>query len=163
MKTTFDLKRTLDFLSELKANNRKDWFDQHRVNYEDAKANFEAFVNGFISDFRTVEDFGAISARDCMFRINRDIRFSRDKSPYKPYLSAHIARGGRNSGNLGYYLQLAPGGESIIAGGLHTPSPEQLAQLAATPRTVVIRYLPSDPGKFVMITPAPAPDSASVK
>lgn len=129
MKTSFDLRPTLDFLGRLKLNNNKVWFDQHRADYQEATTNFEAFIDGFINEFRGVEDFGDISARDCMFRINRDIRFSRDKSPYKPYLSAHIVRGGRRSGNLGYYFQLAPDGESFLAGGLYNPTAQELANV----------------------------------
>ncbi len=129
MKQPFDLRPLFDFLNGLKAHNNKDWFDKHRADYENARSNFEAFVDAFISEFRATEDLGAISAKDCTFRINRDIRFSKDKTPYKTNVSANVARGGRKSVTPGYYISLAPQGESILAGGLHMPTPAELGKL----------------------------------
>jgi uncharacterized protein (TIGR02453 family) len=68
-------------------------------------------------------------------RIHRDVRFSRDKSPYKDGFGAVIVRGGRRSGRFGYYLHLAPEGETRLAGGMHDPSPAQLARF----REAVVR------------------------
>ena len=128
MKTSFDLKPTLTFLAQLESHNHKAWFDAHRDEYLQAKNNFENFVGCFIDAFRPIEDFGDLAAASCTFRINRDIRFSKDKSPYKTNMGAHIMRGGRKSGVIGYYLHLAPHSESFIGGGLHMPSPEQLTK-----------------------------------
>lgn len=129
MKTPIDLKPTFAFLNGLKENNNKAWFEKNREAYQRAKEGFEVFVDRFIDEFRSVEDFGGLSAKDCTFRINRDIRFSKDKSPYKTNMGAEVARGGRKSGNLGYYFHIAPHGESMIAGGVHMPTPEQLAKI----------------------------------
>jgi len=75
---------TLKFLKDLKKNNNKEWFDANRKRYEAAKADFAAFVQGVIDRFcKTDTTLSALSAKDCLFRINRDIRFSKDKSPYK--------------------------------------------------------------------------------
>ena len=126
MKKTFDLKPTINFLAELEAHNNKVRFEEQRADYLVAKNNFENYVDGFISAFRPIEDFGDLAAASCIFRINRDVRFSKDKSPYKTNMGAHITHGGRKSGTIGYYIHLAPHGECMIAGGLHMPSPEQL-------------------------------------
>jgi uncharacterized protein (TIGR02453 family) len=71
---------------------------------------------------------GAISPKDCIFRLNRDLRFSKDKSPYKTYMSAYIAPGGRKSRRLGYYVHIQPGDHSILGGGLHEPDPGTIAK-----------------------------------
>src|SRR5712692_5274430 len=128
MKTSIDLKPTLDFLSQLQKNNNKAWFDQHRAAYETARSGFEDFVDDLIRGVGTFEDLGDLSAKDCVFRINRDVRFSKDKSPYKTNVGASIAPGGRKSTRLGYYIHLGPHDESMIAGGLHMPMPDQLAK-----------------------------------
>ncbi|MBI5029600.1 MAG: DUF2461 domain-containing protein [Chloroflexi bacterium] len=126
MKNSFDLKPTLTFLAQLESHNNKAWFDAHRSEYLRAKTNFENFVDCFIADFRPIENFGDLAAASCTFRINRDIRFSKDKSPYKTNMGAHIMRGGRKSGLLGYYINLAPHDESFLAGGMHMPESEPL-------------------------------------
>lgn len=126
MKNSFDLKPTLTFLAQLESHNNKAWFEAHRDAYLQAKTNFEIFVDCFIAAFRPIEDFGDLTAASCIFRINRDIRFSKDKSPYKTNLGAHITRGGRKSGMVGYYIHVAPHNSSFIAGGLYQPPSEQL-------------------------------------
>lgn len=128
MKKSLDLKSTLQFLVELESHNNRAWFEEHREQYLVAKNNFENFIDGFISAFRPVEDFGDLAAAACIFRINRDVRFSKDKSPYKTNMGAHITRGGRKSGTVGYYIHIAPHSECMIAGGLHMPVPEHLAK-----------------------------------
>ena len=128
MKNLYDLKPTLSFLADLESHNNKVWFDAHRDQYMRAKNNFETFVDCFIAGFRPIKDFGNLAAASCTFRINRDIRFSKDKSPYKTNMGAHIMRGGRKSDLIGYYIHIAPHNESFIGGGLHMPSPEQLTK-----------------------------------
>jgi uncharacterized protein (TIGR02453 family) len=128
MQNARHLKAVLAFLRDLRENNNKAWFDSNRARYEQAREAFEYLVESLISELSPGLDLKGISARDCIFRINRDIRFSKDKTPYKTHLSAEIAPGGRRSGNLGYYIHIAPDDESLIAGGLYTPTPEQLAK-----------------------------------
>jgi uncharacterized protein (TIGR02453 family) len=112
---------TLKFLKDLKKNNNKSWFDQHRKNYEEAKEDFCAFVQKLI-DHHAKSDPGikSLVSSKCMLRINRDIRFSKDKSPYKTNLGASISMGGRKSGLAGYYFHCEPG-ESFIGGGIWMP------------------------------------------
>jgi uncharacterized protein (TIGR02453 family) len=129
MPTQPDLEPVLRFLSELSQNNHKAWFDQHRPDYETARGAFERLVNGLIDEFRVSDGLQSLAARECMPRINRDIRFSKDKSPYKTNLAAYIAPGGWKSvmsAHSGYYLSIEPGGRSMLAGGMHMPTPEQL-------------------------------------
>ena len=128
MSTNLDLKAVLDFLSQLKTNNNKAWFDQHRAEYELARQQFESLVAGLIDGFSAFEPLGGITPKDCVMRIYRDIRFSPDKSPYRTNLAASIGPGGRKSSRLAYYFQLGPGDETMLAGGLHEPTPEHLAR-----------------------------------
>jgi uncharacterized protein (TIGR02453 family) len=128
MKSALSLKPVLAFLRDLRENNNKAWFDTNRTRYEQAREAFEDLIGYIISELSAVQDLRGVSARDCIFRINRDIRFSKDKSPYKTNLGAEIAPGGRKSGKLGYYIHLAPHDGSMVAGGLYMPSSEQLAK-----------------------------------
>lgn len=121
---------TLRFLKELKKNNHKPWFDLHRREYEAAKTDFSGFIQRVIDTHGKKDpSIGHLSAKDCMFRINRDIRFSKDKSPYKTNFGASINRGGKKAWNTaGYYFHLEPGG-SFTGGGLYMPDPEALRKL----------------------------------
>ena len=123
-----DLKPMFDFLSDLEQHNNKPWFEQHRADYELARARFESFVDELILAYGGMEDFGGTTAKDCVMRIYRDTRFSKDKSPYKINMGATLAPGGKKSVRLGYHLHLQPHDQSLIAGGLYMPGPEQLAR-----------------------------------
>ena len=127
-----DLKPVLDFLKGLKEHNNKAWFEENRSAYETAKARFESFVDQLIVEYGEVEDLGGITAKDCVMRIYRDVRFSKDKTPYKTNMSATIAPGGKKSTSLGYHLHMQPGNETLIAGGLYMPTPEQIASFRMT-------------------------------
>lgn len=119
------LTTTLTFLTDLAANNNKAWFDAHRAAYADARAAFEDMVNDLIHGINTFDDLGPLTAKEAIFRINRDVRFSKDKTPYKTNMGAVLARGGRKEPGPVYYLQVGPD-DSFAAGGLHSPSSEQL-------------------------------------
>lgn len=111
----------LDFFKELAANNHKDWFDINRKRYEESvKKPFSNFVNQFIRELSSIDsEFNDLSATDCIFRINRDIRFSKDKTPYKSSCSAVVAPGGKKSRNIkGLYFEFGP--ENIhVYGGVY--------------------------------------------
>ncbi|GAB3007026.1 DUF2461 domain-containing protein [Niabella terrae] len=115
---------TLSFLKKLKKNNNKAWFDRHRSDYEAAKADFASLVDTVIAGFGKKDPAIAhLKAKDCMFRINRDIRFSKDKTPYKTNFGAFINAEGKKSMTAGYYLHLEPG-RSFAGGGMwHPPAP----------------------------------------
>jgi uncharacterized protein (TIGR02453 family) len=114
---------TLDFLKKLKKNNNREWFAANRPAYEAAKAEFESFVQALIDEITKFDPIiKGLEASSCIFRINRDIRFSNDKSPYKAHMGAFIVRGGKKNGDkfAGYYVHVEPGA-SMIAGGAYVP------------------------------------------
>ena len=121
---------TLSFLKSLKKNNNKPWFDENREKYESARANFQEFITGLLQNMAAFDpDMKDLEAKKCMFRINRDIRFSKDKTPYKINISAHFNKGGKKSVHAGYYFHLQPGGNSFVGGGLWMPEAAELKKL----------------------------------
>ncbi len=122
-------KSTLDFLKHLKKNNSKEWFDKNRKNYEVAKSDFSSFINNLIRSTALFDDtLISLEAKNCIFRINRDIRFGKDKSPYKINMGASITAGGKKISAAGYYFHCEPG-NSFLAGGFYMPMPPQLTQI----------------------------------
>ena len=121
--------QTIKFLKALRKNNNKPWFDAHRPQYEAARIDFSNFIQLVIEDLqRSDTTITGLSSRDCLFRINRDIRFSHDKTPYKSNFGASIKRGGRKSAFAGYYFHCEPG-QSFIGGGLWMPESPNLKKL----------------------------------
>jgi len=119
----------LAFLRKLKKNNNKPWFDAHRDAYTEAKGEVETFLEGLIHAYgKTDESISALTPKECMFRINRDVRFSKDKSPYKLNFGASITSGGKKSPLAGYYLHIEPG-KSFVGGGIWMPMPADLAKI----------------------------------
>lgn len=115
-------KETFQFLKELKLNNSKEWFDENRATYTALRKEFENFINLVIGEIGLFDkDSAQTTAKASIFRINRDIRFSNDKLPYKTNFGAFIAKGGRKGINAGYYLHIEPG-ECFLAGGIYMPS-----------------------------------------
>jgi uncharacterized protein (TIGR02453 family) len=141
-------KSTLDFLAAINVNNNRDWFIANRSMYLEAKDNFESFVQNIINEIILFEPImKGLEAKSCVFRINRDIRFSNDKSPYKSHFGAFIVQGGKKNGDkfAGYYFHIEPG-KSIMAGGAYTPPAPWLS---------AIREKISDsPDEFIKITKA---------
>lgn len=129
MTSTPRLKPTLDFLRALQAHNNKPWFQAHRDEYAAARRAYEDFIDDFIQEFRSIEDFENLSAKDCVFRIYRDVRFSKDKAPYKINMGASIALGGKHSLRAPYYIHIEPPNQSFLAGGAYMPTPDQLAAI----------------------------------
>jgi len=124
-------KSNFDFLSKLKKNNNKEWFDANRPLYEGAKADFTQAVADLISGISKFDDnikAPGLDAKKCVNRINRDIRFSKDKTPYKTNFFAIISEGGKKSHLASYFFQLVPGG-SFIGGGVYMPEPPHLLDI----------------------------------
>ena len=120
---------TIKFLKDLKRNNNKPWFDNHRKEYENARQDFSHFIQLVIDKHaKTDPSIGSLKAKECIFRINRDIRFSKDKSPYKTNFGASINRGGKKSIFGGYYFHCEPG-ESFVAGGIWMPMASELKKV----------------------------------
>ena len=113
---------TVTFLEKLAKNNNKTWFDKHRDDYQAAKDDYEAFVSEILAGLSATEPvFKEQQAKDCVFRIFRDVRFSKDKTPYKAHFGAFFSKGGRKFPGAGYYFHLEPGGKSFAGGGLWVP------------------------------------------
>ena len=142
-----NLSPILDFLSELAKNNARPWFEENRAAYEKAKSQFDALVDQIIAEFRPFEDWGGLQAKDCTMRIYRDVRFSKDKTPYRTSMGASFAAGGRKSWRCGYYLHLEPGDRSMIAGGLYAPEQEELTRFreAVAQRPAIFKSILVDP------------------
>lgn len=120
---------TLQFLKDLKKNNNKPWFDANRKRYETAKADVAAFVQSIIEAHSKKDpSIAHLQAKDCMFRINRDVRFSKDKSPYKTNIGAFINPGGKKATTAGYYLHIEPG-QCFAGGGMYMPMPDELKKV----------------------------------
>jgi uncharacterized protein (TIGR02453 family) len=118
---------TITFIEELAENNNKPWFDAHRNEYETARKDFESVVTGILTGLSETEAlFKEQNAKDCIFRIFRDVRFSKDKTPYKAHFGAFFTNGGRKFRGGGYYLHIEPGGKSFSGGGLWMPEPALL-------------------------------------
>lgn len=120
--------KTLQFLKDLVANNNREWFQENRKRYDEAKADVEKLTSYLIKEVHTFQDLGNLQVKDCIFRINRDIRFSKNKEPYKSNLAIAIGAGGRSSGKIDYYLHIQPNGQSFLGGGMWSPTTEQLAR-----------------------------------
>lgn len=117
-------KSTLEFLADLKKHNDRDWFIKNRPRYIEAKTNFETFVQAVINEIIKFDPIlRGLEVSSCTYRINRDIRFSNDKTIYKTHLGAFIVRGGKKNGDkyAGYYVHVEPGNNSMIAGGAYMP------------------------------------------
>jgi uncharacterized protein (TIGR02453 family) len=122
-------KSTIDFLKSLKKNNNRDWFEANRGDYEAAKADFTTLVEHVLGELGKLDArFLELSAKDCMFRINRDVRFSKDKSPYKTNFGAGFTIGGKKSALGGFYVHVEPD-HGFIGGGLWMPQPDQLKKI----------------------------------
>jgi len=122
-------KTTIKFLKDLKTNNNKPWFDANRKVYDMAKADFIVFIQAVIDSYGKKDDSIAhLKAKDCTFRINRDVRFSKDKSPYKDNMGAYMSRGGKKSLFGGYYFHCQPG-RSFMGGGLWMPMSTELTKV----------------------------------
>lgn len=121
---------TISFLKDIKLNNNKPWFDENKPRYLEAKSDFENFVNELLVRLSTFDiDMKDQEGKKCMFRINRDIRFSKNKTPYKINLAGSFIRGGKKSIFAGYYFHLEPGGKSFAGGGLWMPTPDGLKKI----------------------------------
>lgn len=131
------MRQILDFLNALAANNNRDWFADHKDDYLRAYATFVDLSDRYIRRLTQIEpQFANLQPKDCIWRIYRDIRFSKNKEPYKNWFGCFPAIGvpgqpktwGRRSLRAGYYLHLQPG-QCMFAGGIWEPGKELLHAL----------------------------------
>jgi uncharacterized protein (TIGR02453 family) len=112
------------FLEELGKNNNREWFHANKAKYEEAKTEFEHFVNSLIPAIAKFDDsIRFLTAKDCIWRIYKDIRFSKDKTPYKTNMGAFMAKGGKKNHGPGYYFHIEPG-NFFLSGGIWMPAPD---------------------------------------
>jgi len=116
----------LSYLEELARNNNRDWFNANKDRYRDALSGFRDFAARIHAGIVSFDpSLAGIDPADSVFRIYKDVRFSKDKTPYKTHFGCWLAKGGRKSDDAGYYFHLQPGG-SFMAAGSHSPAKEQL-------------------------------------
>lgn len=122
------MKEILDFYLRLSQNNNKPWFDEHRDEYEEVKKKVASVAEELI---RGIGEFDPrcrnLQVKDCTYRINRDIRFSQDKRPYKDWHGIYVCPKGKKSGMAGYYVHFEPiSNLFFLSGGLYNPTKEVL-------------------------------------
>ena len=117
-------KESLQFFTEIQKNNNKPWFEKNKPRYETVAENFLAFINEFLPLIRKIEPIHEKDLKKYASRIYRDIRFSKDKSPYKNHISGLIERAADHK-KCPLYIHIQPGA-SFIAGGVWQPEPELL-------------------------------------
>ncbi len=124
------MKRVLEFLEELARNNNREWFTANKERYQQALAFFTQFAERYIAGIQSFDDsMPGITAKDCMWRIYRDTRFSKDKTPYKDHFGVYPCAGqpgrpqtmGKKSDRAGYYLHIQPG-QCMFAAGMWCPN-----------------------------------------
>ncbi len=124
-----DFKKLISFLEELSLNNNKDWFEQNRELYSGLRLEWILFVEELILSIRAFDpNIGELDAKSCIFRINKDVRFSKDKSPYKTNFGAIINKGGKKVMSAGYYIHIDPK-EIFLAGGTYQPDAPLLSAI----------------------------------
>lgn len=122
-------KASLEFLTDLKANNNREWFHANKKRYDAFRENYLEVVAAFLSEMSTLDPaLRHLDVKDCAFRINRDIRFTKDKSPYKTHMGIWMSTGQKNTNLAGYYLQLEPGA-SFMTGGVYWPEAADLKKI----------------------------------
>lgn len=122
-------KNILRFLSSIKKNNNKAWLDANRPLYETSKEEFTAEVGEILKGIASFDNaFINLTPKECMFRLNRDVRFSKEKHPYKTNFAAYFNPAGKKGSGAGYYVHIEPG-KSFAAAGLWQPPTEDLAKI----------------------------------
>ena len=121
--------KTFDFLNKLNKNNNREWFNENKSLYTESQQNVITFLDELIKEMSGFdEELAKIDSKKALFRIYRDTRFSKDKSPYKTNLGASMDKGGKKSGLAGYYFHVEPG-KSFLGGGLWQPEPDKLKKV----------------------------------
>lgn len=118
---------TFDFISSLIDNNNRNWFNDNKVSYDSAKENIDNFAEAVLTKVKLIDPSinPDVTAKKCVMRIYRDIRFSKDKTPYKNNFGIGISSNGKGGNEPGYYIQIQPN-NNFIAGGLWMPESNQL-------------------------------------
>ncbi len=129
------MKNIIAFLSELRWNNNKNWFNDNKNRYKQVQEEFNYFTEQLIIGIESFDpSVSGLTVKDCTYRIYRDIRFSNDKTPYKTHIGAYICPKGKKSGFAGYYFHLEPEqdgflGGNLITSGIYMPEPKVLKSI----------------------------------
>lgn len=122
-------KDSLKFLEDLKVNNNRDWFLENKNRYEAYKKDYHQLVADFLTVMKPLDaSLEMLEVKNCTFRINRDIRFSKDKSPYKDHMGIWLSGGSKGNNRAGYYIHIAKEA-SFIAGGFYCPEADDLKKI----------------------------------
>jgi uncharacterized protein (TIGR02453 family) len=120
---------SLQFIDDLTANNNRDWFLEHKNRYEKFKADYQNLVAAFLAEMKPLDpSLELLEVKNCTFRINRDIRFSKDKTPYKNHLGVWMSSGSKGTNRAGYYIHLGKT-ESFLAAGCYSPEADDLKKI----------------------------------
>ena len=143
-----NVEKTLTFLKDLSANNSLDWMKSHREQYLEAKSEFTALIQDLTRKIAAYDlSVAFLRAEDLIYRLNRDTRFSKDKSPYHTAFRAHISTAGKKPIPAGYYISISPG-NSFLGGGLFASQFPQATQM-------VRDYMTQHVQKFLNMINAP--------
>ena len=122
-------KDSLKFLDDLKKNNSRDWFLANKTRYESYKKEYYKLVQDFLDEMKPKDHtIDHLEVKNCVFRVNRDIRFAKDKSPYKTHMGIWKSSGSKNTNLAGYYIHIE-NGASFIAGGVYSPENGDLKKI----------------------------------
>ena len=122
-------KKSLQFIDDLTANNNRDWFLDNKKRYEKFKTDYQNLVAEFLAEMKPLDpSLELLEVKNCTFRINRDIRFSKDKTPYKNHLGIWMSSGAKGANRAGYYIHIGKN-ESFIAGGFYSPEAPDLKKV----------------------------------
>jgi uncharacterized protein (TIGR02453 family) len=120
----------LKFLKDLNKNNDRTWFEKHKPRYLEAKQSFEDFISELLRELTKVDaKLAGLDPKKLPFRIYRDVRFSKDKRPYKINMGAGFSPNGKLVQEPGYYIHIEPGNKSFLAGGIYMPDAANLAKV----------------------------------
>ena len=129
--------KVIPFLTDLHKNNNREWFTENKSRYVEANADFVVFVDNIIQHLTTIDSsLIGLEAKNCVYRIYRDVRFSKDKTPYKTHFGALISAGGRKSKKAGFYIHIEPAGSTIVGSGIFRPEADILKALRSDFYTV---------------------------
>ena len=129
------MERVINYLNNLNNNNNKEWFENNKREYIEARDLFNQFTEELIKGISEFDpSVKNLSVKDCTYRIYRDVRFSKDKTPYKNHMGAFISKGGKNGGHSGYYFHIEARGADYIGGhilstGIYRPAPKILKSI----------------------------------
>jgi len=123
------VKEILSFLSSLQKNNTREWMESNKSQYLSSKKQFEDIISSLIDNIAAFDPhITGADPKKCIFRLHRDIRFSKDKRPYKDNMGGFVNKDGRKGMDGGYYIHIQPG-QSMLAGGIYMPPPDILKKI----------------------------------